>query len=239
MSRKNMKTIGLIGGMSWQSSLEYYRIINELISEKLGGLHSAKIVMVSLDLAEIAVLQFAGNWDAAAELLIGAAQRLEQAGADVLMICTNTMHKVADRVQTNVAIPLIHIADATGEAIKAKNLGKVGLLGTKFTMEQSFYKARLADRYGLEVIVPAEDERQVVNHVIYAELCRGQIKSSSKEAFLKIIQTLAANGAEGIILGCTEIGLLIDERDVRIPLFDTTKIHAEAAVRWALQEQGQ
>jgi aspartate racemase len=230
-----MKTIGLIGGMSWESSLEYYRIINEFVRDKLGGLRSAETIMVSFDLAEITVLQDEGNWDTAAQLLMGAAQRLEKAGADVLVICTNTMHKVASQVQKNIAIPLLHIADATAEEIEIKGLKRIGLLGTKFTMEDNFYKERLTDKYGLEVIVPAEDERQVVNRIIYDELCCGQVKPSSKEMFRRIMQNLAANGAQGIILGCTEISLLVDPQDVQIPLFDTTAIHAKAAAQFALE----
>ena len=231
-----MKTIGLIGGMSWESSLEYYRIINECVRDQLGGLHSAKIILYSFDLAEINALQDEGNWDTAAQLLIGAAQRLGRAGAEVLLICTNTMHKVAGQVQKNVSLPLLHIADATAEDIKANSLKKVGLLGTIFTMEQSFYKERLTNKHGLEVIVPAEEERHAVNRVIYDELCRGQVKPSSKEMFCGIMHNLVANGAEGIILGCTEIGLLVDQQDVRIPLFDTTRIHAQAAAQFALTE---
>ena len=231
-----MKTIGLIGGMSWESSLEYYRIINEFVRDKLGGLHSAKIVMVSFDFTEIAALQDGGNWDAAAALLTNAAQRLEKAGADALVICTNTMHKVADQVQKNVAVPLLHIADATAEDIKTMGLRKVGLLGTTFTMEESFYRKKLVDEHGLEVILPEEDEWTIVNHVIYDELCRGQIKPSSRETFCRIMQNLVANGAEGIILGCTEIGLLVNQQDVLIPLFDTTVIHAKAAAQFALEE---
>ncbi|MFC1635006.1 aspartate/glutamate racemase family protein [Planctomycetota bacterium] len=230
-----MKTIGLIGGMSWESSLEYYRIINECVRDQLGGLHSAKIVLYSFDLAEIAVLQDEGNWNAAAQLLTGAAQGLEQIGADVLVICTNTMHKLADQVEKSVSVPLLHIADATAENIKTKGLKRMGLLGTKFTMEENFYKERLTDKHGLEVIVPKEDERHVVNHVIYDELCRGRVKPSSKEMFCRIMQNLVANGAEGIILGCTEIGLLVDQQDIQIPLFDTTIIHAKAAAQFALE----
>lgn len=230
-----MKTIGLIGGMSWESSREYYRIINEYVRDKLGGLHSAKIVMVSFDLAEISALQNEGNWDAVAHLLIDAARRLEQAGADVLVLCTNTMHKVADRMQKDVTIPLLHIADVTAEEIKSKGLRKVGLLGTKFTMEQRFYKGRLTDKHGLEAIVPDEDERHVINRVIYDELCCGQVTLSSKETFREIIVHLVANGAEGIILGCTEIGLLVEQQDVQVPVFDTTEIHAKAAARFALK----
>jgi aspartate racemase len=232
-----MKTIGLIGGMSWESSLEYYSIINDYIRDKLGGLHSAKIIMISFNFSEIAALQHEGNWDAATKFLTDAAQKLEQIGVDVLIICTNTMHKVADLVQKKVTVPLLHIADATAEEIKARGLKKLGLLGTKFTMEQSFYKERLADKHGFEVIVPEENERAVVNHVIYDELCCGQIKPSSKETFCTIMDNLIANGAEGIILGCTEISLLIGQQDVQIPLFDTTKIHAEAAARFALHRQ--
>ncbi|MBN2312845.1 MAG: aspartate/glutamate racemase family protein [Sedimentisphaerales bacterium] len=231
-----MKTIGLIGGMSWESSLEYYRIINESVRDQLGGLHSAKIILYSFNFAEIAALQNEGNWDAMAAWLIGAAQTLEQAGAEVLAICTNTMHKVADPVQKNVTIPLVHIADATAEAIQAKGLRKIGLLGTKFTMEQDFYTKRLADKYGLDAIIPADDERNAINHVIFDELCCGQVKSSSKEQFCTTIHNLAANGAEGIILGCTEIGLLVHQQDVKVPLFDTAIIHAQAVARFALEQ---
>ena len=222
--------------MSWESSLEYYRIINEYVRDKLGGLHSAKIVMISFNFSEIAALQHEGNWDAAMKFLANAAQKLEQIGADVLIICTNTMHKVADQVQKNVTVPLLHIADVTAEEITARGLKKVGLLGTKFTMEQNFYTERLADKHGFEVIVPKENERNIVDHVIYDELCCGQIKPSSRETFCTIIDKLVVNGAEGIILGCTEIGLLIGQQDAQIPLFDTTKIHAEAAARFALQQ---
>jgi len=230
-----MKTIGLIGGLSWQSSLEYYRIINELVRDKLGGLHSAKIVMHSLDLAEIAALQEQGDWPRAAGLMIEAAAGLQNAGADVLVICTNTMHKVADEVQRSIKIPLLHIADATAEEIKAAGLKKVGLLGTRFTMEDDFWKARLVQKHGLEVIIPDRDERHVIDRTIYGELCTGQVKPSSKKNLCRIMQNLVAGGAEGIILGCTEIYLLLDQRDVQVPLFDTTRIHAESAARFALQ----
>lgn len=228
-----MKTIGLIGGMSWESSLEYYRIINETVREQLGGLHSARIFMYSFDFAEIAELQDVGNWDQTAKLITRAAQRLEKAGADVLLICTNTMHKVADKVQENIEIPLLHIADAAAEEIKAKGLKKVGLIGTKFTMEDDFYKERLVKKHGLETIVPDGRERQIIHQVIYDELCIGQVKRASKEKFRRIIQNLAENGAEGVILGCTEICLLVDQRDAEIPLFDTTTIHATSAARFA------
>jgi aspartate racemase len=231
-----MRTIGLIGGLSWQSSLEYYRIINEVVREKLGGLHSARIVMHSFDLAETATLQEEGDWESAARLIIGAAQRLEHAGADLLVICTNTMHKVADEVQRDVKIPLLHIADATAEEIKAAGLKKVGLLGTRFTMEEDFYKERLTRKHGLEVIIPDEDERQIVDRTIYQELCIGEVKPSSKEKFCRIMQNLAASGAEGIILGCTEIYLLVDHRDVQVPVFDTTRIHAKSAALLALKQ---
>lgn len=231
-----MKTIGLIGGMSWESSLEYYRIINECVRDQLGGLHSAKILMVSFNFAEIAALQEEGNWNDATQLMIGAARTLERAGADVLVICSNTMHKVADAVQKNVTIPLLHIADATAEEIITKQFRRVGLLGTKFTMEQDFYKERLTNKYGLEVIVPADDERDVINRVIYDELCSGQVKPSSKETCCRIMQNLVANAAEGMILGCTEIGLLVNQQDIHVPLFDTTKIHAKAAARFALEQ---
>ena len=231
-----MKTIGLIGGMSWESSLEYYRIINETVREQLGGLHSARIFMYSFDFAEIAELQDVGNWDQTAKSITRAAQKLEKAGADVLLICTNTMHKVADEVQENVEIPLLHIADAATEEIKARGLKKVGLLGTKFTMEEDFYKGRLSDKYGIEVIIPDEHERQIIHQVIYDELCIGQAKQASKEKFRRIMQNLAENGAEGIILGCTEICLLVDQRDAEIPLFDTTTIHATSAARFALSQ---
>jgi aspartate racemase len=231
-----MKTIGLIGGMSWESSLEYYRIINETIREQLGGLHSARIVMQSFDFAQIAELQHTGNWDQAAKLLAGAAKRLEQAGAEVLVICTNTMHKSADHVQNNVHIPLLHIADATAEQIKAKELKIVGLLGTKLTMEEDFYKGRLRDKHGIEVIIPDEHERQIIDQIIYDELCIGQVKQDSKENFCRIMQNLAENGAEGIILGCTEICLLVGQQDATVPIFDTTKIHATSAGRFALSQ---
>jgi aspartate racemase len=229
-----MKTIGLIGGMSWESSLEYYRIINEFVRDKLGGLHSAKIVLYSFDFSKMDALQDEGDWDAAAKLLIGAAQKLKHAGADVLVICTNTMHKVADQVQKNVAVPLLHIIDATAQDIKTRGLKTIGLLGTKFTMEENFYKEKLINQHDFEVIIPAEDERRAVHRVIYDELCCGQVKSSSREMFLRIMQNLVAKGAEGIILGCTEIGLLVGQQDIRIPLFDTTVIHAKAAGRFAL-----
>ncbi|HCO93391.1 MAG TPA: aspartate racemase [Phycisphaerales bacterium] len=231
-----MKTIGLIGGMSWESSLEYYRIINQVIREKLGGYHSARILMYSFDFSEIAELPDKGGWGETAALIIVAARKLEKAGADVLLICTNTMHKVAEEVQDNVGIPLLHIADTAAEQIKARGLKKTGLLGTIFTMEDDFYKERLAEKHGLETIVPDEQERQIINNVIYNELCCGQIRKSSKKEFRKIMQNLAVKGAEGIILGCTEICLLVNQQDVEIPVFDTTTIHATAAAVFALDQ---
>lgn len=229
-----MKTIGLIGGMSWESSVEYYRIINETVREKLGGLHSAKSVMYSVDFSEIDALQHQGKWEAASERMIAAARYVEAGGADFVIICTNTMHKMADDVQENITIPLLHIADATGEKIRAQGLKKIGLLGTKFTMEEDFYKGRLAEQHGLAVIIPTKGQRETVHSVIYDELCLGEIKPSSKRRYLDIMNSLVSEGAEGIILGCTEIGLLMDDGDTRVPLFDTTKIHAVAAVEYAL-----
>ncbi len=230
-----MKTIGLIGGMSWESSLEYYRIINKDINKKLGGLHSAKILMYSVDFHEIEKLQHQGNWKEATKMMIEAAKNLENGGADFVIICTNTMHKMADDVQSNIKIPLIHIADPTAEKIKSKKLKKVGLLGTKFTMEEDFYKGRLINKYGLDVIVPDDSDRQIVHNVIYNELCLGKINQSSKREFTKIIDKLVDNGAEAVILGCTEIPLLIEQKDTKVLLLDTTRIHAESAVEYSLK----
>ena len=230
-----MKTIGLIGGMSWESSLEYYRIINEQVKEKLGGFHSAESLMFSVDFDEIEKLQYQGNWKDAAKIMVDAAKRLEKGGADFVVLCTNTMHKTADDVQNNIKIPLLHITDAIAERIKAKGLRKIGLLGTKFTMEEDFYKGRLIKKYGLNVLIPNERDRQIVNDVIYHELCLGKINQSSKSQFIKITDKFVDNGAEAVILGCTEIPLLIKQKDVKIPLFDTTRIHAEAAVEYALK----
>jgi aspartate racemase len=229
-----MKTIGLIGGMSWESSIEYYRIINEIVKEKLGGLHSAKSVMVSVDFAEIEPLQHERRWDETAKILIAAAQNVERGGGDFVVICTNTMHKVAEEVQEHIQIPLMHIADATAERIKSEGLNKVGLLGTKFTMEEAFYRDRLIEKHGLEIVIPPEDERGIVHRVIYDELCLGETKAESKEAYVRIMDHLVEGGAEGIILGCTEISLLVCQGDSSVPLFDTTRIHAEAAVEFAL-----
>jgi len=230
-----MKTIGLIGGMSWESTLVYYRIINQVVRETLGGLHSARIEMHSFDFAEIATLQDEGDWQGIAKLLIVAAQNLENAGADLLVICTNTMHKVAGTVQKDVSVPLLHIADATAQEIKARGLNRVGLLGTRATMEEDFYIGRLIDRHGLDVITPNEQQRELIDKVIYNELCRGAVDPASREKFVEIMRNLIAGGAEGIILGCTEIGLLIDQQDIRTPVFDTTAIHAGSAARLALE----
>ena len=229
-----MKTIGLIGGMSWESSIEYYRIINETVKARLGGLHSAKSVMVSVDFAEIEALQHQGKWDQATEMMLSAARNVENGGADFVIICTNTMHKMADEVQRHIRIPLLHIADATAECIKASGLKRIGLLGTNFTMVEDFYKGRLVHQHGLEVEIPNEGEREIVHRVIYDELCAGVIKPSSKEAYSRIMDHLVSKGAEGIILGCTEISLLVEDQDSQVPLFDTTRIHAVAAVEYAL-----
>lgn len=230
-----MKTIGLIGGMSWESSSEYYRLVNEGVKARLGGLHSAKCVMVSVDFAEVETLQHQGRWDEAAGLLAAAAQSVERGGAEFLVICTNTMHKVAEAVQARVQIPLLHIADATAELVKAAGIQRIGLLGTRFTMEENFYKGRLTQKYGLDVLVPEAASREIVHRVIYEELVLGQIEAASKQQYLAIIEQLIAQGAEGVILGCTEIGLLVQPSDARVPLFDTTRIHAEAAVEYALR----
>ncbi len=230
-----MKTIGLIGGMSWESSSEYYRLVNEGVKARLGGLHSAKCVMVSVDFAEVETLQHQGRWDEAAGLLAAAAQSVERGGAEFLVICTNTMHKVAEAVQARVQIPLLHIADATAELVKAAGIQRIGLLGTRFTMEEDFYKGRLTQKYGLDVLVPEAASREIVHRVIYEELVLGQIEAASKQQYLTIIEQLIAQGAEGVILGCTEIGLLVQPSDARVPLFDTTRIHAEAAVEYALR----
>ena len=228
-----MKTIGLLGGMSWESSAEYYRIINETVKKRLGGLHSASCILYSVDFAEIEALQQTGRWDETGASLAGAAQALERAGADLLIICTITMHKLADAVQARIEIPLLHIADATAQRIKIAGLGRIGLLGTRFTMEETFYRDRLIGS-GLDVLIPEAIGREMVHHVIYDELCLGLIKTDSKANYLAVIDQLVAGGAEGVILGCTEIGLLIGPEDCRTPLFDTTRIHAEAAVDYAL-----
>ena len=231
-----MKTIGLIGGMSWESSSEYYKIINETVKERLGGLNSAKCIMYSVDFEEIASLQHQGEWEELTRLMIRFAQQLERAGADFIVICTNTMHKMAREVQDNINIPLLHIADATAERIKEQGLRKPGLLGTKFTMEEDFYKKRLKEKYNLDVMIPSNTDREIIDSVIYNELCLGILKQSSKEKFKDIIRRLVSNGADGLILGCTEIPLLISQKDVEVPLFDITAIHSKAAVEFALDE---
>ena len=231
-----MKVIGLIGGMSWNSTLEYYRLINEGVSSKLGGFHSARIVLYSLDFEEIERTQREARWDDATDILVEAGTGLKQAGADFLVICTNTMHKVADLVAERIGLPLLHIGDAIGDAIKARGLRKIGLLGTRFVMEESFYRDRLEKYLGIEVLVPPEEEQNVVDRIIYEELCQEKIDDSSRRTCLKIIEGLTGRGAEGIILGCTELPLLIRPSDVPVTLFDTTRLHAEAAVKLALSE---
>ena len=230
-----MKTIGLIGGMSWESTQGYYRAINEGIKERLGGLHSAQIAMYSVDFQPIETLQHDGDWDGTAVILADAAGRIAAAGADCLLICTNTMHKVAPQVEAAVDIPLLHIADATAKVLLDKNIAKVGLLGTGFTLEQDFYKGRLTEKFGLEVITPNREDRAIVHRVIYEELCLGKIEQQSKADYLRIIALLAEQGAEAVILGCTEIGLLVKQDDTGVPLVDTTMIHAQAAVDFALE----
>ena len=229
-----MKTIGLLGGMSWESSSIYYRWINEGMKRRLGGLHSAQIVMVSLDFQEIEDLQHTNKWSESGELLSRAARQVEAAGADFLLICTNTMHKVAPQIEEAISIPLIHIADATAEEIKGKGIGTVGLLGTKFTMEQDFYAGRLNDKHGLHVITPSEEDREVVHQVIYKELVLGTVREDSRQKFITIMNKMSEQGAEGIIEGCTEIVMLVQQEHTTIPLFDTTAIHAQKAVEMAL-----
>ena len=234
--RKTMKMIGMIGGMSWESSIEYYRIVNQTVREKLGGLHSAKSIMVSVEFAEIEALQHQNRWDELASIMIEAARSLERGGADFVIICTNTMHKLYDAVQNKISIPMLNIADATAEKIKADGIDKIALLGTRFTMEEDFYKGRLVDKYGLNVIIPSSEQMEIVHRVIYDELCAGIIKPDSRQKYADIIGNLVAEGAGGVILGCTEIGLLVKPADSSVPLFDTTEIHARAAVDWALAD---
>lgn len=228
-----MKTIGLLGGMSWESTASYYKEINEGVKGILGGLHSAKICLYSVDFNEIEKLQHKGCWDETAKILSQAAQSVEAGGADFLLICTNTMHKVADEVQSSISIPLVHIADATAEKLSADGIKRVGLLGTKFTMEQGFYKNRVTEKYGIEVIVPSEDEQNTIHDVIYNELCLGQINNESREKYLETIKNLRSQGAEAVILGCTEIALPVQQQHTQVPLYDTTKIHATQAVKLA------
>lgn len=229
-----MKTIGLIGGMSWESTVPYYREINQAVKRALGGLHSAKLILYSVDFAEVERLQHVGDWAAAGALLTNVAQSLERAGAEGLVLCTNTMHKVAPEIEAAVHIPLLHIADPTAQAIRQAGHTTVGLLGTRFTMEQAFYRQRLERNHGLTVLIPGEDERAQVHQIIYEELCLGQVKADSGAIFLRAIDTLREQGAQAIILGCTEISLLIEPQHCTLPLFDTTQLHAQSAAAWAL-----
>ncbi len=231
-----MKTIGLIGGMSWESSIEYYRIINEEVRDRLGGLHSAESLMLSVDFAEIETLQMQGKWDESGEILARAAASLQAGGADCVVLCTNTMHKVGDAITQAISIPFIHIADPTADAIKAAGVGTIALLGTDFTMSQEFYKGRLVSQHGLNVMIPEDEDRATVHRIIYEELVVGEIKPESKKAYLQIIERMVAAGAQGVILGCTEIGLLVKAGDCAVPVFDTTLIHAQAAVDFALAD---
>jgi aspartate racemase len=229
-----MRTIGLLGGMSWESTALYYRKINECVKQKLGGLHSAKIAMVSVDFHEIEVLQHENKWEEAGEVLTRAALQVEAAGADFLLICTNTMHKVAPQIETSIQIPLLHIADATAEQIKKQGIHTIGLLGTSFTMEEDFYAGRLKEKHGLQVLIPAEEDRDLVHGVIFEELVLGLVREESRAEFLRIMKNLQEGGAGGIIEGCTEIVMLVQQEHTPIPLFDTTAIHAEKAVEMAL-----
>jgi aspartate racemase len=229
-----MKTIGLLGGMSWESTVSYYKALNEGVKASLGGLHSAQICMYSVDFSEIETLQRQGEWEQAATILGSAAKSVEAGGADFLLICTNTMHKVAEEIGDQISIPILHIADATAEKLKADNIACAGLLGTAFTMEQDFYKGRLADKHGIEVLVPDAEQRALVHAVIYEELCQGKILDSSRQKYLEVIASLHERGAQAIVLGCTEIAMLVQQEHTSVPLYDTTEIHASAAVRRAI-----
>ncbi len=231
-----MKTIGLIGGMSWESSIEYYKLINKKANELFGGFHSCKSLMYSVDFDEIVKLQHEGKWEELDVIMADSAKMLEDAGADIVVLCTNTMHICSKAIKEKISIPFLHIAEAAGEEIVNQNIKKVGLLGTKFTMEKDFYKEVLNEKYGIEVIIPNEQEREQVHKIIYGELVHGKILEESREIFKSIISNLKNNGAEGVILGCTEIPLLISSTDVNIPIFDTTKLHAEKAVEWSLKK---
>ena len=230
----NLKTIGLIGGMSWESTVTYYKIINETVKEKLGGLHSAKCILYSVDFQEIEECQANGNWEKSGEILGEAAYNLEKAGADFIVICTNTMHKVVNQIKEKISVPILHIAEMTAEKILEKGLKNIALLGTKYTMEQDFYKSKLIEK-GINVIIPDKNDIEIINEVIYDELCLGTINSNSKKKFLEIVDKLRNKGAEGIILGCTEIGLLIKNEDTDVPLFDTAIIHAEQAAMYSIK----
>ncbi|MGB9718136.1 MAG: aspartate/glutamate racemase family protein [Thermoproteota archaeon] len=229
-----MKTIGLIGGMSWESTLEYYRIINQQVKEKLGGLHSAECILYSVDFEKVENLQHAGEWGELAELMTSIALKLQDAGAQGIVICSNTMHKVAEKVQESLRTPLIHIVDATAVEVKRRGLRKVALLGTRFTMEDEFYKGRLREKHGIDTIIPGEADRGIIHGIIYSELCKGIVKQSSKKELARIIGKLSARGAEGVILGCTELPLLVKQQDAATPLFDTTENHAKAAADFIL-----
>jgi len=231
-----MKVIGLIGGMSWNSTLEYYRVINESFTSRLGGLHSARLVLYNLDFDEIQRAQHEGHWDEITRVLVDAGNAVKRAGADFLVICTNTMHKVADGVEEKVGLPLLHIVDVTGDAVKERGLYRIGLLGTRFVMKEPFYLERLRGRFGIEVLVPGEDDIDTIHQIIYNELCDGKIKASSRRVCADIINRLVNEGAEGIVLGCTELSSLIHPSDIHAPTFDTTRLHAEAAVNLALAE---
>lgn len=231
-----MRVIGVLGGMSWESTQGYYRALNEGVKAALGGFHSAKIVMVSVDFAEIEALQQQGDWHAAGDLLARAAQSVERAGADCLLIATNTMHKVASAIEQAITIPLLHIADATAEQLITDGITRVGLLGTRFTMEQDFYTGRLEEQFGIDVLVPDQAERDIVHRIIYQELCQGRIEDESRQRYLAIIDSLHAQGAQAVILGCTEIAMLVGQRDTTVPLYDTTALHAQQAVAWALND---
>ncbi|QHB31995.1 aspartate/glutamate racemase family protein [Yersinia canariae] len=230
-----MKVLGLIGGMSWESTIPYYRIINQQVKEQLGGLHSAKIILYSVDFHEIEQLQAKGDWQTAGQLLSDAAISLKRAGADVIVVCTNTMHKVADDIEAASGLPLLHIADATAAQIKHQGIGKIGLLGTRYTMEQDFYRGRLTQKHNIEVVTPDSADRKIINRIIYEELCLGIISEKSRQEYRRIMKQLEALGAQGIIFGCTEITLLVNAQDATVPVFDTTVIHAAAAAQYALQ----
>ena len=232
-----MKTIGLIGGMSWESTAHYYQIINREVKARLGGLHSGKVCLYSVDFAEIETLQHQGRWDDTAIILAQAAKSVEAGGADFILICTNTMHKVADQIQQVVNVPLIHIADTTAENLVSDGIKKVGLLGTRFTMEQDFYKQRLIDKFGVDVFVPGSDDQTIIHNVIYNELCKGEVRDDSRQHYLAIIEKLVEQGAEAVILGCTEIAMLVEPHHTDVKLYDTTEIHAKAAVEKALDSK--
>ncbi|WP_271910114.1 aspartate/glutamate racemase family protein [Vreelandella alkaliphila] len=229
-----MRTIGVLGGMSWESTQSYYQALNQGVNQALGGFHSAQIVMVSVDFAEIETLQQQGDWQTAGQLLASAAKRIEEAGAECLLLATNTMHNVAPAIESAIQIPFLHIADATGEKCQIDGVARVGLIGTRFTMEQEFYKARLKERFGIDVVIPNEQERAEIHQVIFDELCHGHIRASSRERYLDIMTSLHQQGAEAIILGCTEIALLVEQKHTQILLYDTTALHASKAVEWAL-----